>query len=141
MSPAGMSALESMVARQEGLRLKLYRDTQGKATIGFGHNLDAKGISRNIAQAILSEDIEDAMRDMATNLPWYIDLNEQRQGAMVSLSFNLGIIGLMQFKSMLEALRSSDWQKAHDECLVSLAAHQDKNRYQEIANIFLTGVL
>ncbi len=141
MTPNGQAKLQVMLERQEALRLKLYRDTQGKATIGYGHNLDAKGISKNIASLILTEDTQDAIKDLQMHLPWYVELNEPRQSGLISMAFNLGIVGLLKFHDTLEALQAQNWQAAHDHVLNSLAAIQAHNRYLEIAQIFLTGEL
>lgn len=141
MSPNGRSLLQKMLIRQEALKTKMYKDTTGNWTIGVGHNLTVKGISEAIALAILVEDEQDAMRELAANLPWYSNMCEPRQMALISMCFNLGIEGLLKFKQTLDALEKEDWKLAHDNVLLSLAAHQDFTRYQEIAQIFLTGEL
>ena len=42
----------------EGLSLKPYRCPAGKLTIGYGHNLEANGISEEIANQLLHEDLD-----------------------------------------------------------------------------------
>jgi GH24 family phage-related lysozyme (muramidase) len=141
MSPNGRKLLQKMLMRQEGLKLNLNTDPRGYYEIGFGHCLSKKPISLSAAIFILNDDTLDAIREINTHLPWYTDLNEARQSALISMCFNEGIGGLLGFNAMLDALQSSDWQKAHDECLNSLAAEEDKDRYTELSQIFLTGEL
>jgi lysozyme len=141
MSPNGRASLQKMLIRQEGLRLKPYRDSRGFETIGYGHNLSANGISASIASEILLEDTLETIHQLNLKLPWYSELNEARQSALISICFNLGINGLLEFHQTLDALKNNNWQLAHNNVLLSEAAQQDKLRYQEIATIFLTGEL
>jgi hypothetical protein len=53
--------LAELLSRFEGLRLKPYRDTVGKLTIGFGRNLEEKGISQLEAEFLLYQDIEQSI--------------------------------------------------------------------------------
>jgi lysozyme len=46
-----------VLKRDEGLRLKPYQDTVGKWTIGYGRNLDDRGISKYEAEAMLRNDV------------------------------------------------------------------------------------
>ena len=50
--------LRSQLERHEGLRLKPYRDTVGKLTVGYGRNLEDVGISRDEADFMLDNDID-----------------------------------------------------------------------------------
>ena len=55
--------------KDEGLRLKVYTDTVGKQTIGYGHNLDALGISEHIAELLLAEDFVNTLTELNKHLP------------------------------------------------------------------------
>lgn len=141
MSPDGLSTLESILQRQEGLRLKSYRDTTGHLSIGYGRNIDAVGISQDEAAYMLSNDTQRVLNDISTHMPWALGLSEPRACALASWVFNEGISGVMAWKPTIEAIKAKQWQIVHDHILGSLAAEQAPNRYKEIANIFLTGVL
>ena len=52
-----IKTLSSSLVRDEGLRLKTYRCTAGKLTIGVGRNLDDCGITHAEAMALLANDI------------------------------------------------------------------------------------
>jgi lysozyme len=141
LSPNGRTLLQKMLIRQEGYRRHVYTDTTGHSSIGFGRNLAAKGISTDEAIVLLNDDIQDTIHALVSHIPWYVDMNEARQSALISMAFNLGIDGLLQFHEMLSALKSEQWLLAHARCLDSLGAKQAPERYTEIANIFLTGEL
>ena len=59
------------LTRSDGLRLKPYRDSAGKLTIGVGRNLDDNGISEAEARLLLARDVDDAWRDLDDNCPWW----------------------------------------------------------------------
>lgn len=141
MTPNGRTNTQKLLMREEGLKLKVYPDSQGILSIGWGRNLVAKGISTDEALFLLNNDISACIHDLNINLPWYVDLNEARQAAMISMTFNLGIHGFLGFHQSLDAIKNGNWQLAHDNILLSEASQQDKNRYVEIAEIFLTGEL
>ena len=131
--------LERQLRIDEGERLKPYRCTGGKLTIGVGRNLDDRGITAAESALMLDTDIRNCLADLAFFLPWYRQLDGARQEALVNMCFNLGIGRLRGFKNMLDALQSGDWQKAHAEALNSRWARQVGQRANRIANIFLNG--
>ena len=133
--------LEKILIKHEGLRLKPYRCTAGKLSIGVGRNLDDNGISRSEAMTMLRNDINACLADLSFFLPWYHALDANRKKALINMCFNLGISRLRGFKNMLHALRTADWQRAHDEALDSKWARQIGNRANQIAKTFLTGEL
>lgn len=139
MSPNGKTALQKMLMRQEGYKQNLYKDINGHITGGFGHNFDAKPLSEQVWIQVLIEDTQDAIRDLVTHLPWYTDLNEARQSALVSMVFNEGIDGVMKWRPTLDLMQAGDWQAVHDHILASDAGHKEHVRYAEIAQIFLSG--
>lgn len=123
----------------EGLRLKPYRDTVGKLTIGFGRNLDDVGIREPEAQYMLALDIEQVTAEIDKALPWWRKLNEDREAALAEMGFNLGIAGLLGFKKMLAALEAEDWEAAAAHAMDSTWAKQVGKRAERIAETFRTG--
>lgn len=121
--------------RDEGLRLKPYRDTVGKLTIGYGRNLDDVGITEDEAEYMLEGDIEHVLEQLDRTLPWWNDLNESRKRALVNMAFNLGIGGLLKFKKMLAALKAGDYEHAAVEALDSRWAKQVGQRADRIAEL------
>ena len=134
-----MTPLELMIARHEGLELKPYKDLVGLITIGYGRCLDRKGITKEEAYYLLKNDIKECQAQLESNLPWFNQLDDWRQFALIDMCFNLGISGLFKFHNMLTALEMKDWSRAHNEALNSAWARQVGSRAVEIANILLTG--
>ncbi len=128
-----LDTIETDLIRDEGLRLKPYTDTVGKLTIGVGRNLDDVGISDAEARHLLRNDIMAAVRDLDRNIPWWRDLSEGRQRALLNMCFNMGWPTLSAFRKMLAALRTGDYDTAAAEALDSRWARQVGQRADRIA--------
>jgi len=135
MTPQGLEQLK----RHEGLRLEPYRDTMGLLTIGYGHNLDAKGITEKVADLMLSDDVTDAEIIWKVRFPFVKGFNDARKDAFTNLVFNLGGPGLAKFKKFLAAAEKGDWDTARLELLDSNYATQVGHRAIELAEQLRSG--
>ena len=106
------NAIRDQLIQHEGLKLKPYKDTVGKLTIGVGRNLTDKGISRIEALDLLENDITEVMRQLDKALPWWKSQSEMRKRALIDLCFNMGIGTLLTFKNTLAAWQKGDYQAA-----------------------------
>lgn len=133
--------LREQLARDEGLRLKVYQDQVGVPTIGYGRNLRDKGISLSEAEAMLGHDIEDVIGEVRRDLPWvHLELDAVRAEAVVNMAFNLGIGGLLRFQRFLTMLHAKDFKAASVEMLLSKWAGQVTVRARRLAQQILLGV-
>jgi len=123
----------------EGERLKPYRCTAGKLTIGVGRNLEARGISAAESAMLLSNDIDAHWRELARALPWVETLDEVRQAVLLDMAFNLGIAGLLGFKNTLATVKAGDYPQAGAMMLDSKWAKQVGQRAQRLATMMATG--
>lgn len=136
-----MSALDLAVSRlktDEGFRAAAYRDTVGKLTIGYGFCVDA-GISQFAAAALLAAQTQERAQALA-GFWWAKGLDDARMSVIIEIAFNDGLNGLLHFPKMLAAVGAKNWRLAHDECLDSDAARELPKRYNQLAQILLTGV-
>ena len=131
--------LKDNVKRHEGLRLKPYRCTQDKLTIGYGHNLDDGGIPRIIAEDLLDIDLMKANNELFASFPQYRELSLNRRNALVDMSFQLGMPKLSRFLKMHRALIDGDFDDAADEVLDSLYAKQTRARAYENSELIRGG--
>ena len=136
--PMNRELLRSQLERHEGLRLRIYKDTVGKETIGYGRNLVDVGISRDEADFMLDNDIDQVERYLKT-VDEYNELGEVRQRVLANMAFNLGFYGLMAFRKMWQAIARKDYTEAAKQMLDSRWARQVGNRAQELADIMRTG--
>ena len=129
-----------LIKKHEGLKLKPYKCTAGKLTIGYGRNLEDVGISQSEAEQMLYNDIQNCYAD-CVRLPCWNRLNEARQAVLLDMCYNLGFTGLKKFKKMLEALEVEAYHRASLEMLDSNWARQVKGRAVELAQIMEKGEL
>lgn len=130
--------LLEQLERHEGLRLKPYRDTVGKLTIGYGRNLDDRGISEDEAGFMLDNDIDEVVADLE-RMPLYLKVNSVRQVVMANMCFNLGLTRFLEFRRMLAALAEDDFDRAAEEMLDSKWARQVGGRADELADLMRRG--
>ena len=131
--------LAARVRRNEGLSYLPYRCSAGALTIGYGHNLDARGIDIEVAELLLKQDLEIAEKEVKNAFIWWPKLDDARLGVLVEMCFNLGISRLVGFKKMLAAVEAGDYTRAAKEMLDSKWARQVKGRAVELAKIMQTG--
>ncbi|KAE8545365.1 glycoside hydrolase family protein [Marinobacter nauticus] len=136
--PMNRELLRSQLERHEGLRLKPYRDIVGKLTVGYGRNLEDVGISRDEADFMLDNDIDQVEQHLKT-VDEYNELDEVRQTVLANLCFNVGFKGIIGFKRMWRALAKRDYEGAATEMLDSKWAKQVGRRASELAEIMRTG--
>jgi len=120
--------IKEQLVRHEGLRLKPYRCTAGRLTIGIGRNLDDCGISQSEAYVMLINDIMNCEKQLQSKIPdIYNGLDEVRKSVLLNMCFNLGINGLLGFKNTLAFVKVGDWERAANNMLVSKWAKQVVN--------------
>ena len=123
-----LDTLKTALINDEWLRLKPYRDTVGKLTIGVGRNLDDVGIFRDEAMTMLDNDINRTVVDLQAHLPVFATLNDVRQNAIINMAFNLGIGGLLKFHHMITAMEAGDFDQASAQGLDSAWAKEVGDR-------------
>ena len=136
-----MNYLIDMIKQHEGLRLKPYHCTAGKLTVGYGRNLEDRGITNDEAEYMLRNDIELCYQELDC-FSWFRDLDQPRQYALVDLCFNMGLPSLLTFRKALAAMAEGLYDKAADEFLDSKWAKQvGESRSTKITEIIRTGKL
>lgn len=129
-----MNDVEQMIVSQEGTgpmnngRFFPYADVVQKMTIGYGHNLEDKGIPADVALELLKVDILDAIEDVRHCFSCYDQLSRPRQLVLISMAYNLGRDRLMKFQRFIGAVHRGDWHDAADEMLDSKWAPQVGSR-------------
>jgi lysozyme len=123
------------IEKEEGFEPQKYIDTEGRATIGYGFQIDA-GITQNAALALLQAQLQDIDARLQP-FPWYSSLDAVRQSVCIDIAFNAGISGLLRFPKMIAALAVKDWESAADQCAVTNP--ELASRYHELSQILLSG--
>lgn len=141
--------MELDLIRDEGIRLRVYRCSNGHPTIGVGHKLTEREILTGLNEISLEQaghllhiDIGIALNGCASifGRDRFDSFTESRQRALVNMCFQLGMQGLANFKRMVAAIMQGDWLTAHREALDSKWARKDSpGRARRVAEMFLEG--
>lgn len=118
--------------RDEAVRLKPYRDTVGKLTIGVGRNLDDVGLSEAEANYLLGNDVAKATSGIRQKLPWVDSLDDARMGVLVNMAFNMGVDGLLKFVGMLGKMQRGLYDEAAAEMIDSAWYHEVGDRAKRL---------
>ena len=132
-----MSLLSSVIVH-EGFSRYIYLDSVGVRTVGFGRNLDDRGISREEAEMLLLNDLETSTKE-AKKLEFYENLTSNRQDVIVEMIFNLGLTRFKKFKKTIGYINQANHSAAADEMLNSAWANQVGQRAITLSNKFRAG--
>ena len=125
--------LVEQLIRHEGERLKPYRCTAGKLTIGVGRNIEDNGIRQSESRFMLMNDIAECENDLLRIFPHWEGFSNSRKLALTDLRFNLGPNRFRTFRRMIAAINNNDWPTASREALDSAWARQvQKDRVNTI---------
>jgi len=134
-----MNALDQLIIRHEGIRLKPYRDSMGLLTIGIGRNLDQVGISNDEALYLFANDKNKVIASCRGAFEWFDKLSPVRQMVVIDMVFNLGIEGFRKFQKTLAYIRAGRYAEASVEMLASEWAKQVGGRALELSDMMRTG--
>jgi lysozyme len=151
--------MEKLIAH-EGLRLQVYEDSLGIATIGIGRNLEDRGITpeelewmdipnmaivhtMGITEAdamyLAQNDVQIVEKELLRSHPCVENLDAVRQLVLVDMAFNMGVPRLGKFKKMWAAIHENNFEEAAKEMLDSRWANQVKSRSTKLAHAMHTG--
>ena len=133
-----MNLIEQL-KRHEGLKLKPYKCTADKLTIGVGRNLEDVGISEEEAEMLLQNDIQRATVQIQREFPWTTELDEVRFAALINFTFNVGIGTVGKFVNAMALLKAGSYDTAADEFLNSRWAKQVGQRAIDVTDQIRTG--
>ena len=134
---------QKMIIRHEGIRDMPYKDSLGLWTVGVGHLIgNGKTLppeyNRKFTQAeimkMFDEDF-DHHAAAAQKIPGYSKVNQQGQGALIDLTFNMGNSWHKGFPSFVKKLAAGDFKGAADELMYKNGSDKSKglsDYYQQV---------
>jgi lysozyme len=133
--------LKESLELHEGKVRHAYLDSEGYWTIGIGCMVDKRmggGLCDKAIDAQLEHDINVAVV-FAKPFVWFNELNDVRQNVVLEMLFNLGPVRFREFKKMLEAIRTRDYEAAAEEMIDSKWARQVGVRALRLSKMMRTG--
>ena len=128
--------LNKQLRSDEGAEPCVYKDSLGYYTIGVGRLVDSRkggGLSQEEISYLLNNDIANKSEALFAAIPWIVTLPEPVQGALVNMAFQLGVNGLLGFKTTLGLLKDLKFEEAATQMLKSKWATQTPNRAKRVA--------
>ena len=135
------SDLKARIKEHEGFVPKIYKDSLGFATIGYGHLVLAtdrfkEGVTykKKDLEEVFDRDFNIA-KSNANQLISGLPLHHQAKCVIIEMVFQLGIGGVSKFKKMWKALKQNNYQTASEEMLDSKWAKQTPKRAEELSSV------
>lgn len=119
LADSSFQDLVDLVCKEEGFRPHPYEDTHNSIAIGCGTNLTFRGITMDQARYLAQDDLFDIMNELSQKWPAYFNENVEVQLGLVDAAYELGVEGLLDFHSTLEAIGDCNTQKAIEEIIDS----------------------
>ena len=145
-----MKSLIQNIKKHEGFRAKVYKDTLGFDTVGFGFKVDSltadelalnggrvAPMSAEVAEAILELKLQKLESELKARAPHVFALKPSAREACFEMAYQMGIAGFLSFKRMHEALKAGDFERARGEALNSEWAKQTPKRAEAVSYGFL----
>lgn len=137
------SELTRQLRGDEGVEPCVYKDSLGYFTIGIGRLVDKRkagaGLRGVEMDFMLQNDIDDRIDALTRALPWFQDLDDARRGALLNMSFQLGVEGLLKFERTLALIKDGKYDLAAHAMLQSKWSKQTPARAKRMAEQMRTG--
>lgn len=138
-----MSLIENIKAH-EGFSARIYKDSVGKATIGYGFLVaalssdelklnggKAEPMSREVAEKILNLKVSKLQKRLFQCLPWLENKPQNVQDTLIEMAYQLGLAGLMSFRHTLGCIEAGDYAQAAKNLRASLLYRQTPKRVED----------
>ena len=137
-----MSLLENIKAH-EGFSARIYKDSVGKPTVGYGflvaalspdelklNGAKAEPMSKEVADKILNLKLKKLRKRLFGCLPWLESKPQSVQDTLIEMAYQLGLAGLMGFHHTLSCIEASDYAQAARNLKASLLYRQTPKRVE-----------
>ncbi len=133
--------IKNLIKRHEGYRDRVYIDSVGVPTSGYGHaHLEGSKITRQIADLHFKDDFQGAVKDyniLAANNN--LKLDPVRRAVLIDMLFNMGLVKVSGFRNTLRHIRNGEYKRAAKHLLDSKYARQVGPRAIRLAKMMETG--
>lgn len=131
-----LNRLKEQLKTDEGIRYKIYLDSEGLPTFGIGHLITIKDveyglpvgtiISKERVDEFFQKDIDNAVNICIDIFPNFCIMQDDLQEILVNMAFNLGN-RLKGFKRMIKAVIKEDWHQVAVEM-------EDSKWFKQVGN-------
>ena len=129
------SHLLKAVKLSEGFRDRVYKDTLGIDTIGYGFAIKDLVLDEDISEMILRRKLDSLIDRANKRFKFLKDLPIKAQDVIYEMCYQMGISGVSKFKKTLLYLENHEFKMASKEMLDSRWARQTPNRAKKLSDI------
>jgi len=129
--------IDEGVVKSAGLHV-VYKDHLGWDTIGIGRLVDRRkggGLTDDEVEYLLQNDIKEKLAQLKKQLNWFPTLPEPVQRALCNMCFQLGIDGLLGFKTTLKYIQAGNYKEAAKNARNSLWYKQTPERAERVCKL------
>lgn len=130
-----MKSLEKAIIESEGYRSRVYKDSLGIDTIGYGFAIKDLELDETICNLILNQKLDVLKNRVYKKFEWLENSPEEIQNVVIEMCYQLGVTGVSKFKKTISYLQKSEWANASVEMLDSKWAKQTPNRAKKLSEI------
>jgi lysozyme len=129
------SELTDTIKSAEGLKLSVYRCTEGYPTIGYGHrcSADQKDITKEQAEEIFAADFAKAVEQVEALVGK--DARQEVKDIVTEMIFQMGAAGVGKFKTMLKCIKAKNYKGASVAMIDSKWAKQTPERAKRMSEL------
>lgn len=138
-----MSLIENIKAH-EGFSARIYKDSVGKPTVGYGFLVSAlspdelklnggkaEPMSKEVAEKILNLKVARLRKRVPECLPWLSSKQQSIQDTILEMAYQLDIAKLLGFKYTLGCIEAGDYAQAAKNLRASLLYRQTPRRVED----------
>ena len=138
------------IKENEGFSNKVYEDTLGYSTVGYGFLLaaltadelalnggKAEPMSKDVADKILKLKLEKLTPAVFATFDWLKEKPQNVQEAVIEMAYQLDVSKVKKFVTTMHHIRAGEYRAAYQSGMNSLWAKQTPNRAKKV----LSGLL
>ena len=129
-----MSELIVSIKQHAGFRAKVYDDSLGIPTIGYGFAIKDLELEEDICDMILERKLSILKERIEKKFQWYRYMPQEIKDVVVEMCYQLGVYGFSRFKKTIAYIQNKQWEEASVEMLDSRWAEQTPGRAREMSN-------
>ena len=120
-----MIKLINSIKQNEGYRSRVYKDSLGIDTIGYGFAIKDLELEEDVCEIILERKLEKLIDRVNNKFQFLKDLPEDAQEVLYEMCYQMGVSGVSKFKKTLLYLENREFRMASIEMLDSKWAKSD----------------
>ena len=119
----------------EGFRDRVYKDSLGIDTIGYGFAIKDLILDEDISEMILRRKLDNLIDRANKRFKFLKKLPQKAQDVIYEMCYQLGVTGVSKFKKTLLYLENKEFRMVSKEMLDSKWARQTPNRANKLSDI------